>query len=96
MVLDFFAATDVGTPAAGEWVHVPFGAVMDSQAVSNAAGFIVQFSFDGSTVHGELAADGVTSALSWERHNRGALYLRRKTGAAGAAAYAQVFASVQP
>lgn len=95
MKQDFFSKVDVGTPAEGDWVAVDFaGDAFDTQALVNVAAFTVEVSFDaGVTVHGELAATGVTSAVSWEKHRRSGIWLRRAAGAAGAAAYVHVYAS---
>ena len=95
MQSDLFSKVDVGTPALGDWVAVNFaGDSFDTQALVNNAGFTVEVSFDaGTTVHGELAATGVTSAVSWEKHRRAGLWVRRAAGAAGAAAYVHAYAS---
>lgn len=95
MTLDFFSKVDVSSLAA--FTKTDFGGdVFDSQSLVNAAGVIVELSFDGSTVHGELAASGATSALSWERHNRGSVWLRRQAGSGGGPLYVHVYAARLP
>jgi hypothetical protein len=96
VVFDVFTKVDVS--ALADFTKVDFGGgdVFDVQELVNLAGFIVELSFDGSTVHGELAASGTTSTRAWRSHQRAAVWLRRQAGAGGAAALVHVYASRAP
>lgn len=92
IVKDFFQKVDVAN--ASSWSEVSFAGVPpDEQTLVNLSGVVVEISFDGSNVHGELAATGATSVLEWNDHTRGAVYLRRQTGTGGGPLYVHVYAN---
>ena len=88
MIPDFYRAVDV---AAGGWVDVPFGDVMDGQAISNGSGVECEVSFEGTVVM-PLRTSGPTKSLSWETHRRASVKVRRKTGSGGGPLIVDVFA----
>lgn len=90
MTRDFYSSVDVSSLAT--FTKVDLGANFDGQTLVNLAGVAVDLSFDGTNTHGQLAASGPTQALSWERHQRGAVWLKRNTGSGGGPLYVQVYA----